>query len=60
MVSMLHNIMWSIEKKIITHKAKGKNNTSIWALLGQDDISTASTLGLKKFCFVFSGFPTDL
>ena len=34
-ISVLHNIMWSIGKKI-THKAKGKNSTSIWALVDQD------------------------
>ena len=35
MISMLHNIMWSIGKNV-THKAKGKNRTSICALVGQE------------------------
>ena len=35
MISVLHNIMWSIEQNV-THKAKGKNSTSIWTLVGQD------------------------
>ena len=35
MISVLHNIMWSIGKKN-SHEAKGKNSASILALVGQD------------------------
>ena len=30
-------ILWVKLEKNATHKAKGKNNTSIWALVGQDE-----------------------
>ena len=55
MISVFQNIMLSIGKNI-THKAKGKTSTSIWALVGQDDTTNTQMSQLVIVVFRFKWY----